>query len=87
VTIQKGELYSRPGAAFPCKNLHAGQPGRYLAEVTTHWPKLALGKALAEVRYLPSAELPLSGRKGRSQRKTGPDEMGGRTAACGNFPT
>jgi len=30
----------------------------------------------------PSAEQPLSGRKGRSERKTGLDEMSGRTAAC-----
>ena len=25
---RKGELYSRPGTAFACKNLHAGQPGQ-----------------------------------------------------------
>jgi len=30
----------------------------------------------------PSAELPLSGGKGRSQKKSGPEEMNGRTADC-----
>src|SRR4051812_21583423 len=34
----QAELYSRPGAAFPCKNLPCCQPGEQLAEVTLVGP-------------------------------------------------
>jgi hypothetical protein len=44
-------------------------------------PEICRGKSMKSA-FWPIAELPSKDSNGRLQRKTGPDEMSGRTAAC-----